>query len=244
MAMYDAVLQAAERWLGYLEKASAMQLDSITANAGKNNYNIFAKTFKALWGEDYQAQPWCAVFVSVILRQACGKEIVPHFASCSIGINNFKAGRGGKWIISGPQRGDLIFFSDSAGIPAHVGFVSGVSGETVMTVEGNTSSESGVIPNGGSVCKKAYKLSNKRIIGYGRPAYEEEQDMTKDEVLAVLRAESPVYKTLADVPAWGRPTIEKLVGKKLLNGDGDKGLNLDESALRVLVVNDRAGLYQ
>lgn len=72
-------------------------------------------------------------------------------------------------------------------------------------------------------------------------AIKEEQDMTKDEVLAVLREQTPVYKTLADIPAWAKPTVQKLIAKKLLGGDGD-GLNLDESALRVFVVNDRAGL--
>lgn len=51
-----------------------------------------------------------------------------------------------------------------------------------------------------------------------------------------------IYKTLADVPAWGRPTVEKLLEKGYLEGTGD-GLNLEHNMLRVLVINDRAGLY-
>ena len=51
-----------------------------------------------------------------------------------------------------------------------------------------------------------------------------------------------VYETLADVPAWGRPTVEKLLEKGWLRGDGDT-LDLEHNMLRTLVVNDRAGLY-
>ncbi len=167
----DAVIATAQKWLGYVEKQSATQLENLTANAGRNNYTIFASQYAAFWKKDLQAQPWCAVFVSVVLRQACQAEIVPHFASCTVGINNFKKGIGGKWITSNPQRGDLIFFSDKTGAPAHVGFVMDVSGRTITTIEGNTASTAGVVANGGCVCKKSYAQSYARILGYGRPAY-------------------------------------------------------------------------
>jgi glucan-binding YG repeat protein len=39
----------------------------------------------------------------------------------------------------------------------------------VYTIEGNTSSGSEVIANGGAVCQKEYALTNSRIDGYGRP---------------------------------------------------------------------------
>lgn len=61
--------------------------------------------------------------------------------------------------------------------------------------------------------------------------------LTREEVDDVT-----IYKTLADVPAWGRPTVEKLLEKGYLEGTGD-GLNLEHNMLRVLVINDRAGLY-
>lgn len=61
--------------------------------------------------------------------------------------------------------------------------------------------------------------------------------LTREEVDDVT-----IYKTLADVPAWGRPTVEKLLERGYLEGTGD-GLNLEHNMLRVLVINDRAGLY-
>ena len=54
--------------------------------------------------------------------------------------------------------------------------------------------------------------------------------------------EMVIYKTYEDVPDWGKPTVKKLMDKGLLQGTGD-GLNLEHNMLRVLVINDRAGLY-
>ena len=55
-------------------------------------------------------------------------------------------------------------------------------------------------------------------------------------------AAAVLYQTLAEVPDWGRPTVEKLVNKGYLTGGGT-GLDLDRQMLRILVINDRAGLY-
>ena len=41
----------------------------------------------------------------------------------------------------------------------------------VYTIEGNTSGASGVIPNGGGVCRKTYYRTYSAICGYGRPDY-------------------------------------------------------------------------
>ena len=54
------------------------------------------------------------------------------------------------------------------------------------------------------------------------------------------------YKTLEDVPEYGRAIIKKLIDKGLLKGyaDSSLGLNLSEELVRMLVINDRAGLYK
>ena len=57
------------------------------------------------------------------------------------------------------------------------------------------------------------------------------------------------YNTMAEMPEWAQPTIEKMIGKGLLESgqrddDGNiTGLDLSPDMLRVFVVNDRAGLY-
>lgn len=74
-----------------------------------------------------------------------------------------------------PEPGDQIFFYPSDGIGgsaiAHTGLVYKVDSTYVYTIEGNTSGASGVIANGGGVCRKKYKLNYNRIAGYGRPNY-------------------------------------------------------------------------
>jgi hypothetical protein len=72
---------------------------------------------------------------------------------------------------STPKIGALIFFKDSDGDPCHIGIVYGYDSSTVYTIEGNTSGASGVIDNGGGVCKKSYSRSYSRIHGYGYPDY-------------------------------------------------------------------------
>lgn len=52
-----------------------------------------------------------------------------------------------------------------------------------------------------------------------------------------------VYNSVQEVPEWYRPTVQKLVNKDILRGDEQGRLNLTEETVRVLVVNDRAGLY-
>ena len=54
------------------------------------------------------------------------------------------------------------------------------------------------------------------------------------------------YKTLEEVPEYGRATVKKLIDKGLLKGyaDSSLGLNLSEELVRILVINDRAGLYK
>ena len=106
---------------------------------------------------------WCHMFVSWCANQAGVKtSIVPKTASCSSGMSWFKKKNlfkyKGKYT---PKRGDIIYFC-SAG-SSHVGIVEKVSGNTVHTVEGNTSNK---------VARRSYSLNAARITGYGVPKYE------------------------------------------------------------------------
>ncbi|NLK37534.1 MAG: N-acetylmuramoyl-L-alanine amidase, partial [Epulopiscium sp.] len=50
------------------------------------------------------------------------------------------------------------------------------------------------------------------------------------------------YNTLAEVPEWGKATVQKLIDKGCFADK--KKLNLTEDMLRGFVVNDRAGVYR
>lgn len=71
---------------------------------------------------------------------------------------------------------------------------------------------------------------------------EEELDMTEQEVIDIIKKQKTIYETIEDVPEWAKPTIRKLMGNGILQGDGS-GLGLTYDLTRVLVINDRAGLY-
>ena len=46
-----------------------------------------------------------------------------------------------------------------------------------------------------------------------------------------------------NMPEWAVPTIQKLVDKGLLKGDEEGKLGLTEDLMRMLIINDRAGVY-
>ena len=62
--------------------------------------------------------------------------------------------------------------------------------------------------------------------------------------ISVDKLANPMIYNYIDknMPEWARPTIQKLVDKGILQGD-ENGLGLTDDLLRVLVINDRAGLY-
>jgi len=50
------------------------------------------------------------------------------------------------------------------------------------------------------------------------------------------------FNTMAEMPDWARPTIEKMINSGLLRGDG-VGLDLSADMVRTFVISDRAGLF-
>lgn len=59
MKACEKLIQVAKQEEGYLEKTSSKDLDSKTANAGKNNYTKYARDLYP----ELQGQPWCDMFV-------------------------------------------------------------------------------------------------------------------------------------------------------------------------------------
>ena len=59
---------------------------------------------------------------------------------------------------------------------------------------------------------------------------------------AVEMAKEPVYAAIEDVPEWGQDSVEKLIEKGYILGD-TIGLNVGNTMLRMIVLMDRAGLF-
>jgi N-acetyl-anhydromuramyl-L-alanine amidase AmpD len=52
------------------------------------------------------------------------------------------------------------------------------------------------------------------------------------------------YKTLHDVPDWGKPVIQKLLAKGSLKGDGDGNINISDDMLRTFIILEREGVFK
>lgn len=184
----EKVFEILNSHVGYLEKKSNQDLDHKTKNAGSNNYTCFARDYKTYTGENYQAQAWCAMFVSCCFVSAYGLEMAKKllcgklYSYCPYGMTAFqKKGR----LYNTPKAGDIVFFLRN-GVAKHTGVVFKVSGNTIYTIEGNTSGASGVVANGGGVCKKSYTVNVN--MKFGRPDYSlvsgaKELDPKKSEVI-------------------------------------------------------------
>ena len=167
----NKVINIASEEVGYLEKKSNSSLDNKTNNAGSNNYTKYWRDIYP----SYQGQAWCLCFVIWCFVKAYGTANAKKLLCMENGYtfytptsaNYFRNKK--QWHTS-PKVGDQIFFKNSSRI-CHTGIVYKVTSSTVYTIEGNTSGASGVVANGGGVCKKSYALNNSRIAGYGRPNY-------------------------------------------------------------------------
>ena len=196
MLFASKVVKIALDEVGYLEKASNVNLDSKTANAGSKNYTKYARdldNISGFYNGKKNGYAWCDVFVDWCFVQAFGVDKAKELlcqpdkslgAGCGYSMNYYN--NKGQLHIS-PAIGDQIFFKNGTSI-THTGIVYDVDKTYVYTVEGNTSSESGVVANGGAVCKKKYKLSYSNIAGYGRPYYDKEEVAYKPTVLEWQKA--------------------------------------------------------
>lgn len=174
MTAIEKLISIAENEVGYAEKKSGSNLYSKTGNAGSANYTKYGYEMRKLYPVtmDYPAA-WCDCFVDWCFVQAFGFDVAAKLLHKFDDYTVNSAGyykNNGEWYKS-PKVGDQIFFTNSKGGICHTGLVYKVSGGRVYTIEGNTSSASGVVANGGCVAKKSYPTSYNRIAGYGRPNY-------------------------------------------------------------------------
>lgn len=184
MSAQDRLLQVAKAEVGYLEKATNAMLDDKTANAGKNNWTKYARDLDQLgfYNGKKNGYAWCCVFVHWCFYTAFGLNAA--LSMTFQGLGGLGAGvkycaqyyqAKGRFVTSNPEPGDQIFFKDTSGNWSHTGIVVKVEGNTVYTIEGNTSGASGVIPNGGGVVQKSYPMTYHLVAGYGKPDWSKAQ---------------------------------------------------------------------
>ena len=182
MATAKELIEIAKIEVGYCEKETNKNLYDKTANAGDENYTKYAyeidKNFPTFYNGKKNGFAWCDIFVDWCFIKAFGVEKALELlgqpkkssgAGCYYSAKYYKKI---KRFYSDPKIGDQIFFKNSVGSVIHTGIVYDVDDDNVYTIEGNTTSASGVVANGGIVAMKQYKKSYNRIYGYGRPKYD------------------------------------------------------------------------
>ena len=212
---YNKLLNIALAEDGYLEKATNSQLDDKTSNAGYNNFTKYGRDMDAITGffnGRKNGFAWCAVFVCWCFVQAFGIAMTRELLglpenSSAAGVLYLKRYMDaiGCFHKNTPAPGDVIFFVDSSGGYQHVGIVYDVNSSRVYTIEGNTSTASGVVDNGGGVCKKSYSLAYSRIAGYGRPKWSKVATVKPEDVIS-----KNAYLTLAEMQINARYIFQVL----------------------------------
>ena len=204
----EAIVAKAVSQIGYKEKG--------------NNDTIYG----AWYGMNYQ--PWCMMFISWCAAQ-CGISTgtIPKLAYVPYCMDFYQ--KQGRYKAKGtyrPQAGDLIIYGSNS----HIGIVEKVQGNTVFTIEGNTSAN-GNSSNGDGVYRRSRALSDSWIKGYCLPDYKEEEeveiktikvkDLSNGEMIPVqaINVEGNNYVKLRDMEklvegvqiGWDgkNPTIEK-----------------------------------
>ena len=169
----NKVVEIAKREVGYHEKKTNYDLDDKLSNAGSGNWTKYARDLWEASPRYYQSPKngydWCTIFVDWCIYQASGLESThaqeikyytgPYGAGCKFAANYYK--QAGAWYAI-PKVGDQIFFGEGDSYK-HTGIVVAVAENYVYTVEGNADNQ---------VKERTYTLTNKSILGYGRPKYD------------------------------------------------------------------------
>lgn len=165
------VINVAKKFDGYLEKASNKDLDDPKKNAGMNNFTCFGRDYDAIMGTKLNGQAWCAMYLCMMFVLAYGVAAAKKL----LGGNLFSYTPTGATRMGAkhrtPKPGDVVFFySSKMGRISHVGLVTDVDATRFYTIEGNTSSDPGVVRNGGSVNQKSYPI-NYASARFATPCY-------------------------------------------------------------------------
>ena len=168
-----AVVDLAESEVGYHEKASNANLDDPSGNTGGANWTKYARDLDALpnfYNGQKNGYAWCDIFVDWCFVHIFGEELGRKMlyqpeksagAGCLYSAGYYK--QNNAFHRTNPRLGDQIFFSYSSVEYSHTGIIVDVNGNTITTVEGNTSD---------SVGRRTYETSNYSIAGYGTPHWE------------------------------------------------------------------------
>ena len=197
------------------------------------------------------AYPWCCVFQWWLFRETGASRLFyggGKTASCTT-LYHYYQQRGQTIPIQEARPGDLIFFTFSEkdkqqGIRNHVGVCEANESGYITTIDGNTGTVNEA--NGGEVMRRRRPWRD--VTGAARPAYEEEIDMTKEEIQkliddAVSAVKPQVYTDADQAPEWARGLVKRAVEAGILQGDDSGNLYLTTDNLVNLQILSNSGIF-
>ena len=156
-----SVVNTAKSWLGAKESDGSHKpiIDLY------NSHKPLARGYKVKYTDK-----WCATFVSAVAIKCGLTDIIPTECGCGEMIALFQ--KMGCWQESDahtPQIGDLVFYDwqdngrgDNTGWPDHVGFVTEVTGNNFVVIEGNKDDAVGY---------RTMAINGRYIRGFATPNY-------------------------------------------------------------------------
>lgn len=198
----DAILALARGEIGVKESPK---------NSNSVKYNT-AYYGRAVQGDKF---PWCAAFLWWLFRRAEAPELYyggGRTVYCpTLLAYHRKRGQGvaaGQW-----RPGDVIFFNfKGRGTAAHVGLCERWNGREIVTIDGNTGTQSQ--DNGGAVMRRHRDPA--LVVGAYRPEYaKEEIELTEEQVRRIVRDEAEkMERERAALPPspWSRAAEAKAAG--------------------------------
>lgn len=232
----QSVVAVMQSWLGYSE-----------AN-GKHKIIIDLYNTQRPLPRGYAVQyddEWCATTVTAAGMKAGLHDIILGECSCSRMIALYQAA--GRWMENDayvPSPGDIIMYywkdgtnyatTDCTAAPNHVGIVEKVVGSTITVIEGN---------KGEAVARRTVAVNGRYIRGYCLPNYASKA--TPEKVTTTNKEEDDdmkYYAKITDVPTSYRTSVQKLINKGVLKGDGNGVINVSEDFCRTMTVLDRLNL--
>ncbi len=93
-----------------------------------------------------------------------------------------------------------------------------------------------------------FKEMVKRILNGSEGLTVTQYEELKSEIAGLKKAieeiKPKIYRYMDNnMPEWAKPTVQKLMDRGIISGVADNCLDLSNDLLRLIVINDRAGLY-
>lgn len=245
MNSVDRVLKVALDEVGYLEKSKTAYLQNPnvlydkTAGAGNDNYTKYSKDLHEIYPSvmDFPAK-WCDAFADWCFFKAYGVSTAKsllHGNFDDYTVNSCRMYANHDALDTKPKVGDQVFFTKNGNTSGcyHTGIVYKVDDTNFYTIEGNTSNKTEVIPNGGCVAKKQYRISEyKGKVLFGHPKYDVELlsiDEVAKEVLAGKWGNGSDRRTRLANAGYDVGKVQARVNELLMNKK-----SVDELAKEVL----------